>query len=56
MITIKKAIFEKKLMKARKLLIEKGLIALDGSGYQDIEALFTLLRWFEQGQIKIINQ
>jgi len=56
MTIMKKAVFEKKLTKAKKLLIEKGLIALDGSGYQDIEALFTLLRWFEQGQIKIINQ
>ena len=52
-IYIEKKIFDKKLKKAKDFLLEKGIISLDGSGDADIEGLFTMLRWFEKGILKI---
>ncbi len=53
---ISKDIYEKKVERARTALLKAGLIAPDGSGDSEIEALFTLLRWLEKGQLKIIEE
>ena len=53
MVVISRDIYERKIKKARTALLKAGLIAPDGSGDSDIEALFTLLRWLEKGQLII---
>jgi len=55
MVVISRDIYERKIKKGRTALLKAGLIAPDGSGDSDIEALFTLLRWLEKGQLKIIE-
>jgi len=56
MITMSKNIYEKKIQKARTALLKAGLIAPDGSGDSDVEALFVLLRWLEKGELKIMER
>ena len=51
--SISKDIYDRKIHRARQVLLEKGIIALDGSGEPDVESLFTMLRWFENEQLII---
>ena len=53
---ISKDIYEKKVERARTALLKAGLIAPDGSGDSDVEALFVLLRWLEKGVLKIMEK
>ena len=48
--------FADKISKARKYLMDKGIVSIDGSGQEDVEALFTMLTWFRYGRLKIIKE
>ena len=52
---IAREVYEVKLENAKRVLLSKGVIALDGSGQADVEALFTLIRWLEKGELRIVE-
>lgn len=45
--------FATKIGKARNYLIGRGIVSIDGSGQEDVEALFTMLTWFRYDRLKI---
>ena len=47
--------FDRKIAKAKEILLEKGIISLDGSGKPDIEELFYLLSQVRNGKLILIS-
>ena len=52
---IAREVYEAKLENAKRVLLSKKVIALDGSGQVDVEALFTLIRWLEKEELRIVE-
>lgn len=47
-------VYNGKIAKAKQRLLDHGLIAPDGSGDPDVEALLVLLSLFKAGKLELI--
>jgi len=52
---IKKNILKKKIQKARDYLINKNIIAIDGSGQSEIEELFTVMSYIINNKLIVVE-